>query len=196
MKKILLFIIFILLLFSCEIPTNEKTIIEKYNLPNGVVIKQIWPDPDRSILSYSNSLLQKTQPIKTKDEYFADGIMYKDNSYPVSEGGDGIIHTLDLSDAVQNKSSIVYFLVEWNSGCLDETFTAWFKPHDYNVEYEAASCRYGNPSSMAVTITDSNCIIDWYHNYTWNFEQSGVNKEIGIIVYAIFYTNGDIIPNS
>jgi hypothetical protein len=211
MRNWIILLVIVFFILGCTTPeqkiieTKVETIRETYGIPDTATIKQVWPEVAATTFNLQNvidNLLSPSQiyaadqPIKTKDEYFIDGIMYKDNSFPVSEGGDGIIHELDLTSIVQNKASTVYFLVEWESGCQDETFSVFFKPHGYNVIYEQATCRYGNPSKMAYTMTSDDCIVDWYHNYTWNFDHSGVNKQIGVIVYAVYYSNGVVLPKN
>jgi hypothetical protein len=204
MKYFMIILISVFILFSCDMNKTQKVIVEKetiikekYNLPSTAVVKQIHPGPDSVVSLWKNlsfgSKLFAVLPSKTAEEYFVDGIMYKENSFPIVDGGNGIVHQKDLKSLIQNKASICSFLVEWVSGCQDETFSVYFKPHGMNVEYNVATCRFGQPSKMATVITDTNCVVDWYHDYTWGYEHAGVNKQIQVIVYLVYYSNGVIV---
>lgn len=200
MKK-LKFLFFAVMFFvlSCQQPENTKdketkTIIkETYNLPGQAKIQKVFPVPEEwSFKKISfGSKLYATDP-KNKDEDFADGRMYLDNSFP----GDAIIHDLDMTPLIgNNQNAIVFLIVRWVGGCQDEGFTAYFRPKDLEVAFQSASCRYGELSKMLPTITNEDGFIQWYHDYTWNFLHSGVEKWMDVELWAVYYDKSGTVNN-
>jgi len=202
MKKLfsMICIFIIILLFSCtdqvtkEIITKEtKTVIT--NDGSSIKLVKIFPVDQPSAVIGMKSIPMRTEK-KNKDVDFEDGRMYVENSF----NGDGIIHTLDLSPLIgNNKSAYVSILTLWVNGCQDESFTAWFRPkkidsglNEIDVKYEGASCHYNESSRLIIVPTNADGDLEWYHDYTWNFLHSDVEKWMDIEIWAYCFVNNTV----
>lgn len=210
MKNLMIFLVLFFLFFSCAVPETikEKVIIirEVYNLPDTAKVVQVWPEVEPIVIKNTKDVFEKIFSLQqlyaahssqTPEEDFNDGIMYVDNA----ESTNGVVHILDLSSLIQNKPSIVYFIIEWVAGCEDETFIAYFRPSGYNVQYASGISRYNQPSSMVSTITNDTGQIEWYHDYMWPYWQNPgcapgfeIYKYQQIKIWAVFYANGVVVP--
>lgn len=207
MKNIFLtLLVIVFFILGCAEPgtiEKEREIIirEQYGLPNTAQVVQVWPQPETvgmRMKEVVDELLDGRQlyaawSTQTPEDDFNDGIMYINNSYT----SNGIIHTLDLSTLVGGEPSQVYFIVEWVSGCQDETFNVHFRPKGYNVDYVTGQARYNDTSNLVSTITNADGEIEWYHSYGWPYWSNPscepgfeVYKYMEVVVYCVFYTNG------
>ena len=206
LKLLLLVVLFYVLSCTQSDQTSggggtDTVIRETYNVSQTAKIQKVFPVPaewskKEFRLNFGRVLFSAEQG--NKDDDFDIGRMYRDNSYPY----DSLYHILDLSPLIgEDKNAIVFLIVKWVDGNTDYPyyFNAYFRPAEINVEFDVAYAKFGELSSMVKTITNEEGQIQWYHEYTFPFEEwlNGDIEELwmDVEIWAVYYDDSGIINN-